>query len=681
MNLDELSDEQIRLLYRQFKPQQAEKRDAGIKDSPVGGFVRGLRDPIDAGAQMLVHALPDSVVRAGDALGSKLADWGLPVERTNHANGSTVDDVNRRAETDYQENWRRGEQDGIDWGRIAGNVAGTLPVARLFPIGGATLGARAIQGAKMGAGLGVLQPTDTADPDASFWASKAQQAGLGAAFGAAGAPVGDMLAKGAGALVQKARQGAAALQNRGTANISVTVDNALRDAGIDVAAMPAGVRDSLRNDVAKAMSAGQRIAPDALSRMADARTVGVTLTKGQATRDPAQYQFEQNTRGIAGAGEPLQRRFAEQNAQLVSGAGQGASSLSSYQGGARLTDALRESDRAAQSVVGEAYNAARAKVGAGTELPPQLLAQKAGEVLETFGSENVPGVVVRRLQSYGILGGQQTKSFTVEEADRLRKVISANFDPGRKAEAAALSAIRAGIDDAENALAGQGSQIGEEAAQAFAKARTIAKNRFQTLEKVDALRAAVDGAEPDKFVLKHIVNAPVGQVRELNAVLRAAGDPSLVEEMRGQVVAYLKGRAVNGADDEYAKFSQSAYRKAMSEVGPEKMALLFSPQERFRLNALGRTASAIQVQPAGAAVNSSNTGAAIMNLASRIPYANAVVRPLQSAATSARVSAAMHPAISAGAQPMPEALRRLLQHGGMSGAMSGGLLGGAFGSL
>lgn len=628
-----------------------------LRRSPVGGIVRGLRDPIDAGAQALV--------RGANAIG--LAP---------DSEVTRVDAINREAEQAYQ---RGRDPDSMDWGRIGGNVAATaLPASRFLPVNAPTLGARMLQGARMGAVTGALQPLDTSDPDSSFWTDKAAQAGLGGVFGAAGVPAGEAVARGASTAFQKAGQGWNALQNRA---IKVDVDVALKEAGIDLASLPAGVRDSLRQDVAKAFSMGQRPDPATLSRVADARSVGVDLTRGQATRDPRQFQFEVDTRGIANAGEPLQRRFAEQNTRLVDQAGLGASPRTQYQSGEAFTSALRAHDDAVNANVRAAYTVARGKAGAGTEVPPQLLAQRAGEVLETYGPENVPGVVLRRLQSYGFVpGATQTKSFTVQEADNLRKLINANLDPAKKAEAAALNAIKSGIDDAENSLAGQGASIGEEAAQAFTRARHLARNRFQTLEKVDALRAAVEGVEPpDQFVTRHVLRAPVGQVRELKAVLQASGNPQLLEEMKGQVVAHLKNRAVNQADDEFAKFSGSAFRKALSEIGSDKLSLLFTPQERMRLMALARTANAIQVAPAGSAVNTSNTAAAVMNLVGRIPYANAVVKPMQSAVTSARVSAALQPSPIGAPQPMSDFMRRLLQPAGTTlGAGMGGLLGGSF---
>jgi hypothetical protein len=450
---------------------------------------------------------------------------------------------------------------------------------------------------------------------------------------------------------------------------------------MDLAAVPKSIRDSLYDDVAKAMASGQTIDKAALLRMADAKIVGIDLTRGQATRDPGQFTFERNTSGIVGAGERLQERFNQQNAQLIGAASTGASQVTPYAAGKKIVSGLRNYDSALSGEVKQAYDAARTAAGSSADVPPQLLAQKAGEVLDTFGVENVPGVVRRRLESYGLLGGKQTKIFTVEEADQLRKVISSNYDPANKAQAAALTMLRKGIDDAENALADAPASVGKEAAAAFAKARELAKSRFKTLEAVDAFQAAVDGAEPDKFVAKYIIGSPVNQVAELRSVMRKA-DPAMVETMRGQVLSWIKNNAINGASDEFGKFSQSQYQRALNSLGKEKISLLFSPSEVNRIYAIGRTASAIQAQPAGATVNNSNTASAAMNLLSRVsgvPYLGAAARPLQSAITDAKVTASLTPTFNAGPQPLPGYIRKLMESAGPSAAVGGGLLGGYIG--
>ena len=138
------------------------------------GLLRGVRDPIDAGAQMLVRgveaAIPDSW--------TGLDQWAK-------GEVARVEGINKDAEGQYQES--RGSSAGtFDPSRLGGGLVASLPIAALAPAGG-TLAARTALGAATGAGLGTLTPVHDAGDD--FWSRKAKQAGTGAAFGAAAAPV------------------------------------------------------------------------------------------------------------------------------------------------------------------------------------------------------------------------------------------------------------------------------------------------------------------------------------------------------------------------------------------------------------------------------------------------------------------------------------------------------------
>lgn len=708
VDLSQLSDEQLLQMYRQMRGNRSSGVADSVKDSPVGGFVRGLRDVIDGGAQTLVHALPQGVVDAGDAVGNALADYLPFVAKSDNsapkladlvaprANPS-VDQINRRADVDYQQNWRRGEDQGLDLSRIGGNIAGTLaPLRAVGAVAGpayraATSGKlpwRMLQGAGTGGLLSLAQPVDMSEPGASFAEQKAIQAGLGTALGAAGVPVGETVARGVGGAVNKVRQYVDRARARIDPSFNITinakVDQVLQDAGIRTVNLPQDVLASLRTDVAAALKSGQTIDKAALSRIADAKTVGVDLLKGQATRDPKQYTFEQNTRDITGAGEPIQKVMNEQNGQLVGAINAAKPGVDPLTAGQRIIGALQGFDQRAKGAVDQAYTAARSSAGVGTEVPLQPLAQRAGEVMENFGRENLPGSVLRRLESYGVLGGTQTKSFTIEEANRLRAVINANYDPTKLVEAKALKLLTQGITDAEDLLGSQASStLAPEATAAFAQARKLAAKRFKLIESVDALKASIDNVDPDKFVAKHLISAPVGQVRALTSILRSAS-PETVKELRGQVILYLKNEATNGAADEFAKFSQSGYQKALDKIGPHKLAILFPPAERTKLLALARTASTIQVRPEGAAVNEANTASAAMNLLARtrgVPYLNTAMRPLDVGITRLQANSATKPTFAQPAQLTPEQVRRLLEFGSSPGSMLGGLAGGLLGRM
>lgn len=146
-----------------------------VLDSPVGGFVRGLRDIPDAGAQLLTRGL-EAVAPAGSSF-----EAFMQGQREN------VENINREAERDYSQNWRRGAvDDSFDAGRLAGNIAGTLPAAALTgPIGaGVAAGTLAVRGAVQGGAAGLMTPVQ--EPGDNFFSEKGMQGLLGAGGGAAG---------------------------------------------------------------------------------------------------------------------------------------------------------------------------------------------------------------------------------------------------------------------------------------------------------------------------------------------------------------------------------------------------------------------------------------------------------------------------------------------------------------
>lgn len=169
----DMPDDQIAsVLRKQFGgPEQQPAAQASFTDrllqaaKPEMGIFRGMRDPIDAGAQMLV--------RGANAIG--LAP---------DSEVARVDKINREAEQSYQKG--RSEGQGFDALRLIGNVLATAPMTAAAPVG-AGLAARTAIGAATGAGFGALQPVE--NPGDNFWQQKGKQAKTGAIAGGVAAPI------------------------------------------------------------------------------------------------------------------------------------------------------------------------------------------------------------------------------------------------------------------------------------------------------------------------------------------------------------------------------------------------------------------------------------------------------------------------------------------------------------
>jgi hypothetical protein len=147
--------------------------------------------------------------------------------------------------------------------------------------------------------------------------------------------------------------------------------------------------------------------------------------------------------------------------------------------------------------------------------------------------------------------------------------------------------------------------LGQESINAFNQARDAARQRFQWRESARPIEAAVNGAQPDKFVQQFVIN---GTLEDARAIAQNAP----VQEVRNAILAHIKGQALSGAKDEVGKVSQSALNKAIDSIGDRKLALFFTPEEIALLKANSRVASYTQVQPVGSAVNNSNSGALLL---------------------------------------------------------------------
>lgn len=180
-------DDAIKYVQTNFYKPQAAPVDTTSMAERIG---KGLRDPIDGGAQLLTKVLPNSVVDAGNSLNNWLADKtglfpklqerGLNSLVTGGPTG--VDKLVRDQETAYQA--QRGENAGnFDPMRVVGNVINpaNIAIAAKLPQAASLLGRVAV-GAGGGAATGALNPVTS---DGDYATEKAKQLALAAGFGAA----------------------------------------------------------------------------------------------------------------------------------------------------------------------------------------------------------------------------------------------------------------------------------------------------------------------------------------------------------------------------------------------------------------------------------------------------------------------------------------------------------------
>jgi len=152
--------------------------------------MRGIKDPIDGGAQLLTKILPQSVVDAGNSANNWLADKTGLVAKLPERNVSSlitgqktgVDGLIQQQEAEYQAKRASAGEAGFDGYRTLGNVLSpaNVAIAAKAPAA-ASLSMRAAAGAGGGAASALFNPVMGED----YWAEKAKQVGVGALGGAA----------------------------------------------------------------------------------------------------------------------------------------------------------------------------------------------------------------------------------------------------------------------------------------------------------------------------------------------------------------------------------------------------------------------------------------------------------------------------------------------------------------
>jgi hypothetical protein len=446
-------------------------------------------------------------------------------------------------------------------------------------------------------------------------------------------------------------------QNNAPQNIDVKITNALNNSDMNFAALPESVRNSIRNDVQEALKTGGDLSPDALRRLADYRLVNATPTRAGLTLDPAIVTQQKNLAKMGvnskdATAQQLAQVENQNNAKLIEnlntlGASRG---LENEAAGTSLASGLAELAKAKKGEISNLYQAARDSSGRSAPLEPWTFTKNLDEKLSYANGNIFLPKEVRMMINQFANGKAPLNVDTAEQFKTIigNEIVKANAS-GNGNAVNALRLVRQTLDETPlltqaqraggNQLAAQGQsmpQIGQEAIDAFTKARSANRQFMQQVEETPALAAAMDDASVKGFFDKYVIR---GDSRQLGTTLKALGDnPQAIQQLRDNVLAHLKEKAVSGAADEVGRFSQSRYNSALKMLGTNKLNMLFSPEEVAQLKAVGRVASYEQFQPAGAAVNNSNTAGGLAGLVdrvgsspllSKIPLGRMLAEPMQ----------------------------------------------------
>lgn len=691
---------------------QAQKNDAGqyrvmlsdaetasptlmqkVQASVPGRVVQGLRDSIDAGAQFISHAVPESVTNVLDIPFKAMRDSDSPALQTigdtlfADPRAGATDKRIHDTEQEYQASRRAttaptlsglitGQNEpGMDVARFAGQVASptNAAIAAKLPAAAVSTIPRMFgTGASVGGAGGLLTPV-TGD---GFWGTKAAQTGLGAATGAVVTPVLGATLKAAapyvGRIVDKLSGQPEIVRAKAAREVDNVLAQALRDVGQTIDDIPKLQYDALRQQVSEALKKGQKLDAAAVMRKGDFEALGLPHTLGQITRDPTQFARERNLRGVAGVGDPLMQRFEVQNQALQGRAGEFAKGASErVTAGEKIAEALQGIDRGMKGKVDSAYSSARDNLGRASPMDSSGFTQQANLALDEGMLAHYLPAEVRNMMN-GVAQGKIP--FNVQTSVQMDQILSAAQRSAGKGTPQSLAIGK--VRDALNS-AGIESNVGVDAKKAFDVARGMAKERFATHDAIPALKAAANGeVPPDAFVRKFVTGGNAAEVKKLADALRTTS-PEAYQEARAQLGSQIQRAAFgeNLAGDKL--LAPERLSRALREIGTEKLSAFFDTGEIETMKRMARVGAYINSSPGAAAVNTSNTAAAAANLVgSSIPGLSAptsflkmIAGPVLNQRAVSRAVAAEVPSAAAGASP--EAINKARLAAALMGLGSG----------
>lgn len=469
---------------------------------------------------------------------------------------------------------------------------------------------------------------------AGYAGGVARENGGGAGSQIGASIVGGLLAPTALSAVNKiATTGRNAVNNINSAATANRVNTLLTKAGIDDSTLGSQALQSIRKDVATALSNSDDISVDALRRLSDYRAVGAQPMRSNLTLNPADITKDRNLAKLgANSTDAKAQQLAmmqnKNNKVLIDNLNDlGANTADdAYSAGQKLISALEGADDSARASISSLYEKARNTSGRSAQLDPYKFTQRANDLLdESLLGGKLPSDV-RNLLNRAAKGEMPLTVDTAEQfKTRIGDLQRATMD---RAERKALSLVRQALDETPVA-----DELGEQSIKAFNQARQMNRDYMGIVEKTPALKAVRDGVEPDKFVKQFILsNGSKSNVSDVAQLRQSLGNnPEAIGAVRGQILSHLKGKALSGASDEAGNFSPSAFNRALNDIGDRKLGVFFQPDEIEQLKRVGRVATYEKFQPTGSAVNNSNTAGAVVSnaldfIGSYVPLGDALVR-------------------------------------------------------
>ncbi len=587
--------------------QSAMKNNPSPPPSSLARVGRGLQD-MASGVGQLTGTLPQ--IQAGLTLlpgGESASNFGNRMAKTDEqAELSELNDVNR---------YEAGAGDGIDWWRVGGQAAATLPAGLIGTVpAGLGWGARGLLGA---AGAGTA--------GASLYAKTPMERGVNATIGAA---TGGVMGVAADPLM---RFGAAGLRElgsgmgRGARAVSEAANN-LRNLVPDITGtgqprpryvppaqraaneilfdreVPEAIRSRVREMAEQALRNDLPFDPAAAARRLQAEGFGfegpIAMTKGQSSRDAIIFGNEENLLRRVGADRLHSNRIG-QDAQAEGWIDDllPNKDITEIDYAQLIIEKVQAADAAMRKVVKQAYDA----IPGGGNFSRDALANRTQEIMSRHRTK-IDGVVRDRINE--LIDPNSTRAFTFEELDDLMKLVSENMplgiDAGINMAAGKLKTAVMGVFDDAASVAPEGQKA------AYIAARDAARKRFEMIGKNDTTVARMVN---DLLDPKDVLNKIFGRLRDLKQLKNFLPEEEWVNVQEITLQALQEAATGKGG------FSQAGYNSFIKKIKESRLEIIFGKDKTEELMKFGETTRELFRAPNMSNINRSGSGAEVEKIA------------------------------------------------------------------
>lgn len=349
---------------------------------------------------------------------------------------------------------------------------------------------------------------------------------------------------------------------------------------------------------------------------ASALPVPVTLTKGQATRDFAQQQFERETAKHPDAGKTLRERFAEQNQQILQNFDAwidqtGAETTSLRATGQVVDDAIVAKSKRAKTEIRTAYDKARIS-GAMNE---PIDVAPIGQYLQAHQAEAINAPVLTSVQQK-IAGLAKNGSVSIKDLEEVRKMVGVLG--GKDATNAHFAS------EVKELIDGLTEGKGGEAYKTARRLRLRYGQEFERQGVIDKILSTKPGtsdravAHEDMFA-HTILKGSLDDVRAVRKVLQTAGPEGeqAWKELQGATVRHLKDEMTKGVTTDIngnRVVSAAKLDALVTELDKDgKLDFIFGKKGAEQIRDANGIAKDAFTAPPGS-VNTSNTASILMGL-------------------------------------------------------------------